>query len=389
MKIGIIGKGRMGIDMFLYLLNYNCELVLICRKEDDVKVINADVEKILLKKKKRGLLSEEDYKIHRQLFTVSTKYEELRNCNLVIETVIEDLAVKQELIAKVEEIVSDECIISSNTSSLNLELVFKNCRLKHRCMGLHFFYPIKCTSFVEISLTKDTDRAYVNQVVDLMKNVDKESLVVQDEGCLVMTKIINTIVSYSYLIYQEGYLSIKQLDSLIKNEVMMFGPFEIVDSTGLYIILACLKNFDLKSRRYDNLYENFYSKLLKVYEKGYIGGATGKGLVFFESEEAQDRNNLNNLSESELDIYQAKCVKRLQSMLLNEVAYLLNSKIVKDIKLPLVIQEILGLRKSLVEMYNDMGKGTIEKTLADDFITYNMELFKKEDFSIFEDLINN
>lgn len=377
MKIGIIGKGKMGLDLFNTLIEYDYSIVLICRNKNDIEPLKQKTNKLLSKKFKRHEITKEEYEKKLDDYNISTCYEDLKYCSLVFETVIEDIDVKHNVLRLVEEAVNEECVIATNTSSFDVEQVFSEIRNKNRCMGVHFFYPIKVIRTAEINISDETEEKYISFTNEFLETIGRKVLILKKDGKLIFSKLLATIVAYSYLIYDKGILNIDEINSLTKEKFMMFGAFEVIDSTGLEIIINCLKNFS--NDRYSVIYSPLYNASLNILEKGFYGGKNGKGFL-----EAQKEGMLET-KDVQADILQRKeeVLLLLKAVFLNELAYILNNKFVYEEDFLDDVKGTLGLLKSPKKMFDEIGEEKITSVLMAEYEKTKFNFFKPENYRIY------
>lgn len=339
MVIGIVGKGKMGYDLFQVLLEYDCSLVLVGRT--GMEEIEAKTEKMLNRKRKRSMLSECELQKRRDTITFTTDYNDLAECDFVLETVTEDLVIKREVLSCIESAVSKECMIATNTSSLDVNELFSGMKLKERCMGIHFFYPIKINPIVEISRTEFTEEKYVAKAKNMLVALSRNVLVLEKNMNLLISRLLTTIASYAYRILEEGKLSARQIDKAMKEKVMIFGPFEIIDATGAQIISQCLTN--LADDRHKTLYARLYDKVQDMVQE--------QGNALFLNNEDELAAEISAEKMAALD----EAVIRMKSVLVNEVQYYWNHGFVKDAFYQDAVKEALGLEKAPKEFGEELG----------------------------------
>lgn len=379
MKVGIIGKGKMGLDLFNTLLEYDISIVLICRKEKDIDELKLKTEKNLNKKLKRKLISQEEYdkKIHS--YQISTCYEELKDCNFVIETVVEDIDVKHEVLKLVEEAVSDNCIIATNTSSFDVNKVFDGMKNKSKCFGVHFFYPIRIIRTAEINIPDAADEKNVAVTKDFLNQLGRKVLILKHDGKLILSKILATIVSSSFYLYNSGLLTINEINTFTKEDFMMFGSFEIIDSTGLKIIMNCLSNFS--SDRYNGIYKPLYDASLDLCDKGFIGGDGNEGFLAADEKELM---STKDLTKDDAESRRKKGLLILKSIFINELAYIINNKLVNVDDFLDTVEETLGLFNNPKRIFDEIGEDIISQTLFDEYKKTNYDIFKIENYDLFK-----
>lgn len=360
MEIGIIGKGKMGREIFNHLLGYDHNLFLICRRAEDIEGVTASVEKQLRKMLRRGYITDEEYEKKRSSYLISSELADLKNCDIVIESVYEDEKLKQDIFEEIEARVNPQCILATNTSSIPLGQIFEKCSKKERCMGMHFFYPVKLTKTVEINKAGFTDGRYVETARDFLIGVKKKPLELKEEANMILNKILLTMITQIYIIYEENYLTIEDIDRALKDSFLTFGLFEIIDSTGLDLILESVENFI--DDRYRALYIPFYLNGKALLSEGFSGGVGNKGFAEYSLKYPK---KLKEVREDELNTYKENMVLTMQSLLINEIAFLINRGYVEKTGINDGIREVLGLSDDPMTMLNQIGWERVKNCLTE------------------------
>lgn len=360
MNIGIIGKGKMGRDIFNYLIQFDYSIVLICRKLEDIQGIYASIYKQLRKMLRRGYITDLEYEKKKNSFLVSNDMNTLKDCDIVIESVFEDKELKANLFKTIESIVKPDCILATNTSSIPLNNIFEKCNKKSRCMGTHFFFPVKVSKFVEINKTRFTEEMYVEKVRDLLTNIDKTSIELEEEANMILTKMLLNVITFVYCIYEKKYLSIEEIDKVLKEQLVTYGIFEVIDSTGINIIMSSIENFI--NDRYRKLYTPFYNKGKQLLKEGYSGGPGNKGLSDYEKEYLVE---FKSIAETELNFYKENIVLQLQSFIINELAYIVEKQNVNKKLLNEAVQEVFGLSEDSISTLKHIGNEKIKECLLE------------------------
>lgn len=316
MKIGIIGKGKMGTDIFHNLLQFDHSLWLICRNTDDIAGITDSINKQLKKMLKRGLIGDSEFQEKTGRFLVAADMAVLKECDIVIESINEDAGLKKELFRLLEAVVRQDCVLATNTSSLPLKVIFEACRIKDRCMGIHFFYPVKVSRFVELNKGGFTSQTYTDKAKNLLAGMGKTVLELDEDVNMILTRMLLLVITYTYAVFEEQFLTMAEIDQILKEQYVTYGIFEIIDSTGIPIIMTSIENFT--DERYRDLYTSFYKKSELAVAEGYPGGPHKRGLLNYEEEHP---NILKQMAEAELQSYKDNIVLRLQHVINNELAY--------------------------------------------------------------------
>lgn len=367
MTIGIVGSGRMGQDIFYSLIGCECSVILVSKSPEQIEKITKKTQKIL----KRDSQS-----MNKETPIITDRLADLADCDVIIETVIENLNVKQELFRRLEEIAKDTCIFATNSSSLDVTYVFYYGKAKERCLGLHFFYPLKVISTVEVNVGPDTSEETVNEMVKLLSMAGRKPLLLKGENRLVLSKLLISLAAYTYKLSFDGELTLKELDGITK-QVLLFGIFEMVDSTGFPIISQCLTN--LPDELHVPLYQPLLLQITDLMKQGK-DGRSGEGLLSIEDPHKKE----SVIMEMKEEQYEAYGLKFL-SFLLNEIGRYMRDPLLDKKQFEDSIQEVLGLSVSLKALYEELQEDRLIETLIESYKKTLDPLFCPSDFNVFRE----
>ena len=368
MTIGIVGSGRMGQDLFYSLMEYDCQVILVLRNQEQI----AKITKRIQKKQRR-----DPQLMGGKTPIITVKLTDLAGCDIIIETVIEDLNVKQEIFQRLEGIAKNTCIFATNTSSLDVTDVFYYGKAKERCLGLHYFYPLKVISAAEVNAGPDTSEETVKEMVRFLSMTGRKPLVLRGESRLVLSKLLISLAAYAYTLSLEGELTLKELDQITK-QVLLFGIFEMVDSTGFPIISQCLINLP------DHLHSNLFKPLLlqvSDFMKQGKDGRRGEGLLSSEDSGKRAAAYLVNREEC-YEVYGI----RFLSFLLNEIARYMEDPLLDKKQFQESIEEVLGVSASLKSLYKELKEELLLETLLAEYKKTLDPLFLPADFRVYRKL---
>lgn len=368
MTIGIVGSGRMGQDLFYSLIGCECHVILVSRNPEQIDKITKRTQKIL--KRDPQVMGKETP-------VITDRLADLAGCDVIIETVIEDLTVKQEIFQRLEEIAKNTCIFATNSSSLDVTDVFYGTKAKERCMGLHYFYPLKLISTTEVNAGPDTSEDMVKVMVKFLSTTGRKPLVVRGENRLVLSKLLISLAAYTYKLSLEGELTLKELDQITK-QVLLFGIFEMVDSTGFPIIVQCLTN--LPDKLHSALFQPLLLQISDFMKQGK-DGRRGEGLLSLE-----DSGKIETaLIENREEFYEAYGIRFL-SFLLNEIARYMEDPLLDNKWFQESIEEVLGLSSSLKALYEELKEEKLSETLMTEYKKTLDPLFLPADFKVYHEL---
>ena len=276
--VGVLGSGIMGSGIAECAAEAGFEVTLRSRKQETADQMRINVEKSLLRKIEKGRISEEGGREILSRIKVTTEIRAISHCDLVIESVVEDLAVKKHLVSEVSELVADEAIIATNTSTLPVVEIAAAARHPQRVCGIHFFNPATVMKLVEVVRPITASEEVIQAAVDFAKSCNKDVVTVKDQAGFIVNALLFPYLNNAIKLYSQGMGSMEEIDVAMKGGCgFPMGPFALLDLVGLDTSLAIL----------DALYEEFgdpnYSPaplLKRMVAAGYLGRKTKRG--FFD-----------------------------------------------------------------------------------------------------------
>ena len=274
-RIGIVGTGTMATGIAQVASQAGLVVVVQGRSQASVDRCAEGVKKSLGRlvakdKLTQGAADEALARIHRTL-----ALEDLKGCDLVIESVAEDFEVKRALLERLDGIVDDNTILATNTSSLSVTKLAGLVKRPAHFIGMHFFNPVPAMSLVEVvrgMRTSDTTHA---RVVDLAEKLGKVPVDVKDAPGFVVNRVLFPMINEAAFALQEGVSSAEGIDAAMKggcNHPM--GPLALADLVGLDVVHAILESL------YREYGQPRYAPCLEIkkrVEAGWLGRKSGRG----------------------------------------------------------------------------------------------------------------
>ncbi|GAA6158572.1 3-hydroxyacyl-CoA dehydrogenase NAD-binding domain-containing protein [Ruegeria sp. HU-ET01832] len=231
-KVGVLGAGMMGAGIALVSIQAGMEVVLIDRDQAAADKGKAYSETYLDKSVKRGKISEDKKDVMLGLITPTPDLEKLKGCDLIIEAVFEDPAVKADMTKKVEAIISDDCIFASNTSTLPITDLAKASVRPDQFIGIHFFSPVEKMLLVEIIKGKETGDRAVAKALDYVRQIRKTPIVVNDARFFYCNRCIIPYLNEGARMVTEG-VSPVLVDNAARQLGFPVGPITLTDETSI------------------------------------------------------------------------------------------------------------------------------------------------------------
>lgn len=359
MKVAIIGSGTMGSGIAQVAATSGCEVKIYDTNLDALAKSKSNLENTLSKLVEKTKIDEhEKFRIENNISYAHT-LGELSHSDLVIEAIIENMEIKRKLFSELENYVSPETILASNTSSLSIASIAASCQKPERVIGIHFFNPAPLMQLVEVIPAIQTSEEVLKTAVKTISDWKKVVAVAKDTPGFIVNRVARPFYSESLRIYDEGVADFATIDWALKTigEFRM-GPFELMDMIGHdvnYIVTETVFTafyFDPKFK------PSFTQK--RLLEAGFLGRKSGRGFYNYNQE----------LPKPTEDLVLAKTIfERVIVMLINEAAdtLFLNIASAKDIdnamtkgvnypKGLLVCADELGINwcvEKLDELYNE------------------------------------
>ncbi len=323
MNISIIGSGTMGSGIAQVAATAGCTVKLFDLNQEALTKSKNALETTLTKLvEKEKIDSIEKSRIQNNISYVYT-IKDLSDSDLVIEAIVENLEVKRKLFSELENYVSPETILASNTSSLSIASIAASCQKPERVIGIHFFNPAPLMQLVEVIPAVQTSEEVLEKTIKTITDWKKTVAVAKDTPGFIVNRVARPFYSESLRIYEEGVADFATIDWALKTlGGFRMGPFELMDFIGHdvnYVVTETVFTafyFDPKFK------PSFTQK--RLVEAGFLGRKSGRGFYNYSKE----------LPTPKEDSALAKTIfERVIVMLINEAAdtLFLNIASAKDI----------------------------------------------------------
>lgn len=281
-KVGIIGAGTMGAGIAMNFIQAGISVVLLDMKiefvENGLKVIKGNYASALKKKK----LTQDQMNKYISLIKLSTNYDDLRDVDLVIEAVFENMEIKKKVVAQCDAVLKPGALICTNTSTLDVDEIASASKRPELVIGTHFFSPANQMKLLEVVKGKKTSPESIGRILGLSKRIKKVSVVVGNCFGFVGNRMLEWYAREASFLLEEG-ATVEQVDAVLYKLGMAMGPFTMGDLAGNdvgYKIRESLGLLDPKKRNPAERYAGgIADKLVKL---GRLGQKTGKGWYKYE-----------------------------------------------------------------------------------------------------------
>ena len=274
-KVGVIGAGLMASQFALLFLRRLQVPVVITdvsqeRIDKGIQYIKDELQKLVDK----GRLSTDDRNRFVGNLSGSLDYAAFADCDWVIEAVFEELKIKQEVFSKLEGIVSQECILATNTSSLSVDAMAASLKRPERLVGFHFFNPVAVMPLVEVVRAKKSSDEAIATAMDVAKNLKKTAVITSDSAGFVVNRLLGYLLGEAMRAVDEG-ASFEEVANAIAPLGLPMNPFDLLELVGLKVGAHVLDS--MHAFNSDRFYAS--ANLHKLAEHGKLLERDGKGKI--------------------------------------------------------------------------------------------------------------
>jgi 3-hydroxybutyryl-CoA dehydrogenase len=269
------------------------------------------------------------------------------DCGLIIEAIVEKLEIKKTVFAEVEKVVSEDCILASNTSSLSITSIAAACTNASRVIGLHFFNPAPLMALVEVIPAVQSDAAIISDATALMLQWRKVPVVAKDTPGFIVNRVARPFYSEAIRMYEEGIADMATIDrAMTELGGFRMGPFTLMDYIGHDVNYVVTETV-FTSFFYDPRYKPSFSQK-RLLEAGWLGRKTGRGFYNYAEGAVRPEANKDDALGNEIK-------ERILAMLINEAVEALHLNVASAKDLDLAMTKGVNYPKGLLQWCNEWG----------------------------------
>jgi 3-hydroxybutyryl-CoA dehydrogenase len=281
-KIAVIGAGTMGNGIAHVFAQNGFSVILIDVSQDQLDKAVATINKNLDRQIAKGTLTEEAKgSTLKNLSTLTTITEGVKDADLVVEAATENIDLKLKIFQQLDEAAPTGCILASNTSSISITKIAAVTKRPELVIGMHFMNPVPVMKLVEIINGYATKKEVTESIVELSKTLGKVPCVVNDYPGFIANRILMPMVNEAIYSLYEGVAGVEEIDTVMKlGMAHPMGPLQLADFIGLDVCLSILQV----------LYQGFGNQkyapcplLVNMVTAGYKGAKSGEGFYKYSA----------------------------------------------------------------------------------------------------------
>lgn len=303
-NIVIAGAGTMGYSMAQIFAKYNFDVTIYDLKDEAIENARNRIQentKILIEEHELSI--EEEEKLHQHL-TYTIDKSCFKNCDLVVESIIEKVEIKQSFYKEISKIVREDTILATNTSGISINTLASAVYKPERFIGMHWFNPSHLILLIEIIKGDHTLDSVAQSIKDLSIQIGKKPVIVQKDVLgFAANRIQFAVLREALYLVEQGVISKEDIDAVMKYGLgfryACLGPLEVADFGGLDTFYH-ISDYLMEDLCNDTKVPH---ELAELYESGHLGIKTQQG--FYDYHDGKDHEAIKNRDDQLLKLYNA------------------------------------------------------------------------------------
>jgi 3-hydroxybutyryl-CoA dehydrogenase len=366
-KVGIIGAGAMGSGIAQVAATAGNGVKIFDSNPAAIEKATQNLQSVIEKLVEKGKVTSEMGVSIVTRITWIDNLEKFSDCDLLIEAIVENLDAKQKIFSELEKIVSDNCILGTNTSSLSVTSIASACSKPERLIGIHFFNPAPLMPLVEIIKGLATTAHVEEKTRAIIDGWNKVTVLAKDTPGFIVNRIARPYYGEAIRMYEEGLADFFTIDEAMKARGFKMGPFELMDLIGNDINYAVTETV-WQQLFYDPRYKPSLTQK-RLFEAKRFGRKSGKGYYDYIGQEAQNKPVVGGKNLTEIS-------DRIIAMLINEAVDALYLNIATKEDLDLAVTKGVNYPKGLLKWCDEIGAEKILNALHNLLEEYNEERYR-------------
>jgi 3-hydroxybutyryl-CoA dehydrogenase len=345
-KVGVIGAGSMGSGITQVAATAGHQVKLFDMNADALENSKIKLEKIMNRLVEKGRLNSDQANLIQSRIQYINELD-YADCEFIIEAIVEDLEIKKSVFTQLESMISENCILATNTSSLSVTAIASACQNSNRVIGVHFFNPAPLMKLVEIVPAIQTSDNTLESTNCLIESWGKIIVKAKDTPGFIVNRVARPFYGEALRIMEEGFADVSTIDwAMTEIGGFRMGPFTLMDYIGNDVNYTVTETV-FKAFYYDPRYKPAFTQK-RLSEAGYLGRKSGRGYYDY----SEDATREEPTKDQELG---QNIVWRILVMLINEAADALYLNIASRDDIDLAMTKGVNYPKGLLEWADEKG----------------------------------
>lgn len=281
-KVFVVGGGLMGSGIAQVAAKAGFDVTLNDISMEILEHSRGNIDKLLTKSVSKGKLKQEARDSVLERIHLSEKLEAAADCDWVIEAAVENVAVKKSIFAKITDIVREDCILATNTSSISIAEISSVVKNPARFLGMHFFSPVPVMQLLEIVQAIGTAPETIETAKVIGEKMGKVCIVAKDSPAFIVNRMLDPMINEAIGLVENGIATVEDIDNGMRfgcNHPM--GPLELIDMVGIDILLPVMEVMYAETGDPKYRPSGLLRNMVRV---KWLGRKTGKGFYVYHAD---------------------------------------------------------------------------------------------------------
>ena len=347
MTVGVIGSGSMGSGIAQVASTADCTVIVYDVSNEACELSQQKLDKILARLVEKERINSAKAESIKNNIRYVDDLSQFKSCDLIIEAIIENIDIKKNVFTELSNIVSNDCILASNTSSLSITSLAASVKIPERFIGLHFFNPAPLMKLVEIIPAIQTSQTTIQQSTEIITSWGKTTVLAKDTPGFIVNKVARPFYGEAIRILEEGITDVATIDwAMVELAGFRMGPFTLTDFIG-HDVNYVVSETVFAAFYYDGRYKPSFTQK-RLVEAGYFGRKSGKGFYDYTEGVAKLEPNKDMVLGQQI-------ADRIIIMLINEAADTLHINIATKEDIDTAMTKGVNYPKGLFEWADEIG----------------------------------
>jgi 3-hydroxybutyryl-CoA dehydrogenase len=366
--IGVLGAGTMGAGIAQVAAQSGHSVVLVDLNTTQLEKAKSNLAKTLSKLIEKGKITDAQKNNIESGIKYSSDINDFASCGLIIEAIVEDLSIKHKVFESLEKVVSENCILASNTSSLSIASIGSALKNAKRVVGIHFFNPAPLMPLVEVIPAVQTSSETLKLSVELIKSWGKTVVVCKDTPGFIVNRVARPFYGEALRIYEEGIADFATIDwAMTHFGGFKMGPFTLMDYIGNDVNYAVTESV-FQAFYYDPRFKPSFTQK-RHREAGFLGRKSGRG--YYDYSEGSVLPVPTENEELGKQIF-----NRILAMLINEAYDAVFMQVASEEDIDLAMTKGVNYPKGLISWSKEIGLKNVLHQLEELFAFYGEDRYR-------------
>ncbi|MDO7853897.1 3-hydroxyacyl-CoA dehydrogenase NAD-binding domain-containing protein [Hymenobacter convexus] len=368
MIIGIIGSGAMGAGIAQVVAVAGHEVYLLDQSSAALEKATTGIAAALRKQAEKGKMTLEAAETAITRVHPTSDMQDFAGCGLVLEAIVEELSIKQQVFKQVEIVVSADCILASNTSSLSIASIAAACQRPERFIGIHFFNPAPLMALVEVIPAVQTREGLAEEMRALVQSWGKLPVLCKDTPGFIVNRVARPFYGEAIRLLEEGVADTATIDwAMTELGGFRMGPFALMDFIGHDVNYRVTESV-FTAFFFDPRFKPSFTQK-RLFEAGYYGRKTGRGFYSYAEGAPLPEPKRDEALGNQI-------LTRILAMLINEAVDALAFNVASKADLELAMTKGVNYPKGLLAWADELGLPQVLATLDALYDEYHEDRYR-------------